>query len=185
MAGPVVAVAARLPSPLAWCATAVVPYDAGWSKNGMWITRKGTQLRGLSTKAQRHRAQLAMVLRPQAPTSVIRQNRIWLALHVAKPHHRADALNVLDLVADAVQDATGLDDRWCAVAGITWDIDPRDPRIEIAVGQAEGDENVVACSLCGLLLPVERFRFPASKTGYPEQAQCIECGKARRQRLRG
>ena len=45
----------------------------------------------------------------------VADRKVWLVIEVVMPHHRGDAINVLDWVADAVAAAIGVDDRWFAV----------------------------------------------------------------------
>lgn len=60
---------------------------------------------------------------------------LWLRIHVYLPHHKGDAINCLDLVADAVEKGTGLDDRWYEIRSLTWEIDRANPRMVVDIGQ--------------------------------------------------
>jgi len=171
---------------LAWVAEATVAHDGHWSKNRMWLARGHGHARRLNPLARERRDRLADRLRRSigrdvAPTGLVvpvRQNRLLLALHVAKADHRGDALNVLDLVADAVERATGLDDRWFELAGLTWEILPTEPTLTVVVGQTDVSDAVV-CSACGLLLPPDAFRGAPSYQGV-----CRPCRRLERERAR-
>ena len=53
------------------------------------------------------------------------------------PNHRGDAINCMDLVADAVEIATGLDDRWYGISGLTWEKRPDRPEMHVWIGQSD------------------------------------------------
>lgn len=113
------------PHPILWLATAEVPiWDwSSWSKNRTHARRAGGA-RGarVATRAARSaRYELAAVLRHALGRAGIRlplaPARLWVAVRVQlADRRRRDAANALDLVLDAIQDATELDDRWSAVA---------------------------------------------------------------------
>ena len=124
---------------LLWRVGVTLPLDWGWSKNRVWVARAGSYGRRMNPEARAKRDALALILRAELGRQGVLQvarNVLWLRLHCALPNHRGDALNVLDLVADAVQDATGLDDRWYAVEGLTWELRPDRPELRVWVGQA-------------------------------------------------
>lgn len=159
---------------LAWSVTVTVRHDSSWSKNRMWLARAGTHARRLNPEARERRDRLASLLGRQIQPTMVHRNVLSLTIHVVKADHRSDSINVLDLVADAVELATGLNDRWYALAGLTWSLDPSDPRIVVTVSQANIPD-VVACSACGLLLPPEDF------PGKPiDQGVCRVCAKKKR-----
>lgn len=171
-----------LPRGLAWSARAEVPLDSGWSKNRMWLPRAGTHARRLSPDARARRDGLADALRAELgddvrPNGLVRpvvQDRLLVAVAAHKRDHRGDAVNVLDMVLDAVERATGLDDRWFEVAGLCWDVRPTDPSLVVAIGQQRRRDRAV-CSVCGLVLPVGKF-----PKGTVHQGVCLGCAPGKR-----
>jgi hypothetical protein len=171
--------------PRAWTASAVVPFDAGWSKNRMWLARHQGGRR-LSPEARARRDALVRLLRPQVGEVV--RNALWLRLDVRKADHLGDALNALDLVADAVEIATGLDDRWFQLDGVEWTLGRPPGELMVTAWQEEGLADATFCAGCGRLLPPDSFRLEPL-----HQATCRTCARlkyaerveARRRRLLG
>ena len=144
-----------LPASWRWVVAVRVPFDWGWSKNRMWAARSGTHARRLTDPARARRSLLALHLKrelsrvranPGASGEVARKrlgkdgsgHAIWFGIHVRLPDRKGDALNALDLVADAIQDATGIDDRHYQLAGLTWEISPetrKEPSMLVWVGE--------------------------------------------------
>ena len=105
---------------------------------------------------------------------LIRQAPLYLGIHVDKPDHRTDALNALDLVADAIQDGLKLDDRWFVLSALTWGVSPGFPMIYAGIGQDESPD-VAVCGRCGSLKGLGEF---LAKTG--AQGVCKPCRTAQR-----
>jgi hypothetical protein len=122
---------------LLWIVGVSLPFDWQWSKNRIWAARAGSYARRLQPQAKARREALTLVLRAELNKKGIRPvvAPLWLAIHVEIPDRRGDALNVLDLVADGVQDATGVNDRWFQLGGLTWSLNREHPALHIAVGQ--------------------------------------------------
>lgn len=101
------------------------------------------------------------------------QNKLWVGLHVEKPNHRGDGINVVDLVCDGIKVGAGIDDRWFSLSFLDWSINKRDPHILIQIGQ-ESDVNVQACSHCGRLLDFGQFNKKSNTKNGIDRA-CKEC----------
>ena len=84
------------------------------------------------------------------------QNKVWIDILAQKPNHKGDAINVVDLVCDAIQEGCGVDDRWFCIRHLDWEIVKSNPRLFIGIGQAS-DVPVQVCSSCGVALPFECF----------------------------
>lgn len=161
---------------LVWRVEVVVPFGYGWSKNRMW--QHGRRRSWLSAAAKTARAGLARALERELGDRRIRHNRLWFGVNVQKPDHTGDALNVLDLVADAIQNVTGLDDRWFQLGALTWGIDRDKPRMLVWLGQ-EDVPNAQACGRCGEILPFDAFhRNRSTKTG--RSGVCRPCASSAR-----
>ena len=113
----------------------MVPFDWHWSKNRIWLAKAGSYARRMNPLARDRRDTLAALLLPELRGAGVVVAPLWLRIHCALPDHRGDALNVLDLVADAVQQATGLDDRWYQLAGLTWELAHEHPELQVWIGQ--------------------------------------------------
>lgn len=161
----------------------VVPFDYAASKNAVWRTGRGGHVYARK-EGVTFRAALADALRAGGHQWF--QGRLWIDMFVEKPNHRGDAINVVDLVCDAVKDATGVDDRWYSIARLDWSIVKRDPRLIVGIRQAVSEDHQV-CSHCGRDLPLTEENFGrnrSTKTGFTRV--CRECSApARTARLRG
>lgn len=167
---------------LVWLAHVSVPFDWRWSKNRMWISRGRGASKALAAHARQRKDALATMLRLELGSRRIAHNRLWVSIHSELPNHRGDSINCIDLACDAIQQATGLDDRWYQIGGVTWEIvKHRQPRLHIWIGQ-ESIEDVISCSSCGQLLPLDLFHAARNKLGHG--STCKKCasekGKLRR-----
>lgn len=103
--------------------------------------------------------------------AVFYDGKVYLDIFVQKPTAGSgDAINVLDLVADAVQDGIGVNDKWFCVKSIDWEIKKENPRIYIQVIQ-EVDRPHQICTYCGVARPVEHFT--KIKNGFSKD--CLFC----------
>jgi len=105
------------------------------------------------------------------------EDKIWLDIFVQRPDAGGiDAINVLDLIADGVQDAIKVDDKWFSVKCIDWEIKKENPKIFIEIGQAGDNIPKKICSYCGRILPKGNFnKNKSSIDGYNRICQdCIK-----------
>lgn len=150
---------------------------SSWSKNRVNRVYNGRVVPARGARTTRDT--LAHLVRGATRGVTVAHNRLWLMVHVAKPSHRADAVNVLDMVSDAVQDATGLDDRWYQ-AVVTWSLYPLVPHVVLLLGQ-ESAQDVLACGRCGRELPPASFT--KSRRGrLGRSGTCRECQAAARKK---
>jgi hypothetical protein len=165
------------PPNLAWTVQVAVPFDSGFSKNQQHRSlRNGQRFETKGAKARKREIVGALALK--LPRHRIEPAKLWLGILVEKTEHRTDALNVLDLVADAVQVATGLNDRWYSCGGIDWARVTRDPMLRIAIGQEARPERV-ACPGCDARLPLDAFP-PYAAGPYGRGWLCRACGRAKK-----
>ena len=107
-------------------------------------------------------------LREATKGIMVYRNKVWIDIFVQKPDHRGDAINFLDLIADAIKEAIGIDDRWFSIRRIDWQIVKEKPRIFIGIGQDEQDLfDAKICSYCGRILPEKCFG--------KSKRECREC----------
>lgn len=83
------------------------------------------------------------------------QTKTWLEITIRKPNRFHDPINLLDYLADAIQDGTGVNDVWFAVSSLEWEISP-DAGVDIRVWQ-EGEEDERICGGCFRILPETDF----------------------------
>lgn len=165
------------PPDLIWEVRIAVPFRYEMSKNKMlgWTKKQKPHL---SNEFRLIRDQIrdtfAVKMRaPGAPRVV--QAKLWVDILVQKPDNRGDAVNVIDLVCDALKVGIGLDDRWYAIRRLDWQIVKREPRIYIGIGQ-ETEEDHQACSSCGRVMPLDAFPKGSSSTnGVKRGRNCREC----------
>lgn len=104
------------------------------------------------------------------------EDKVWVDIFVQKPNAGAgDAINVIDLICDAISEAIGIDDRWFSIKGLDWEVKKENPKIFIEFGQADNIPKKI-CSYCGRILPKTRFnKNKSQKDGYSRV--CKECIK--------
>lgn len=99
-------------------------------------------------------------------------NKIYVSIFVAKPNARGDAINVIDSLMDAIQDAIGVNDKWYSIQRLDWTISRLNPFIFVSIGQK--NEPLESCRYCGRLLPLSFFTKNASRKNGVTQ-ECKEC----------
>lgn len=165
----------------AWRVAVEVPFDGGYSKNRIAVIRRkkrtGKRFVGKSDGSRARQTSLATLVRAAINREgiVVAKDRLALTIEVRKTDHRADAVNVLDIVCDAVRDATGLDDRWFEVASLRWTIATDRPTLRVVIEQ-DANPPLRPCVQC------LRYSLPAdfaNGSGPRGRAwQCIACTKA-------
>lgn len=110
-----------------------LPFGGG-SKNAMHITtRKGRKV--LSDSARKFKADVGILAMHAARDVKFKPGKIWLSIFVEMPTARTDAINLLDLIADGVQDGIGINDRNYSIWRLDSEVVKFDPQIYIALGQ--------------------------------------------------
>lgn len=157
---------------LAWLIRIAVPFSYNLSKNAIFTSTKWGHV-ALRRESRACRDEITQLLREAVRDIKPKQNKLWVDIYVQKPNHRGDAVNVVDLVCDAVKDAIGIDDRWFCIRRIDWQIVKDEPRLFIGIGQEECVDSKV-CSYCGLIMGAENFG--------KNSRECRECKRAKRKR---
>jgi hypothetical protein len=140
---------------LSWVVRVAMPFSYAASRNHVW-TAKDRDHVSSRARSNAYRAELTTILRSALSTQQVKVNKLWLDIFVQKSDHKGDAVNVVDLVCDAVKDAAGLDDRWYALRSVDWEIVKGVGRLFVGVGQEECWD-AIACSSCGRVLPLDMF----------------------------
>jgi hypothetical protein len=162
---------------LEWIIRLAVPFQYSLSKNHMFTTTRFGHV-ALRKESRGIRDEITQLLREAMRKREIKNNKLWIDILVQKPNHKGDAINVLDLVCDAIKDATGVDDRWYSIRRLDWQIVKTNPMMFIGIGQ-ELCVGSIACSSCGEILPLNQFnKNKASKVGVTRN--CRECLKLMR-----
>ena len=162
---------------LEWCVRIAVPFSYSLSKNHIF-TRTRFGHTALRREARASREEITALMRQAVREVEIKNNKLWIDLFVEKPNHRGDAVNVLDLVCDAIKDATGVDDRWYSLRRVDWSIVKTQPTMYIGIGQEECVDSI-ACSSCGSILPLDAFNKNKSAS-IGVTRRCRACMKASR-----
>jgi len=162
---------------LLWMARVEVPFSYAASKNHIYTMRRFGHL-ALRREARHIRTAISMSLQRELQSVHVAHNKVWIEILVQKPNHKGDAVNVVDLVCDAVKDAIGVDDRWFAIRRLDWEIVKENPKLFVGVGQ-ESDQDCQICSYCGGIKPLSEFnssRYAALGVG----RECRECRRVGR-----
>ncbi len=140
---------------LLWCARVAVPFSYAASKNHIYArTQRGHV--AMRREAAAKRQEIALLVRHAVQGVRVAHNKIWIDILVQKPDHRGDAVNVVDLVCDAVKDALNIDDRWFSIRRLDWEIAKSDPQLYVGVGQ-DSDRDCNICSYCGQIKELSEF----------------------------
>lgn len=160
---------------LDWVVRVAVPFMYAASKNHIYaINAKGHV--ALRQEAKAYRAALALTLQSRLRKIKIGHKKLWIDIFVEKSSHQGDAVNVIDLVCDAIQDATGLNDRWYCIRRLDWSVSKHEPRLIVGIGQESGPD-VQICSYCGRALSFDKFnKHKGNPLGIGRE--CKECRSA-------
>lgn len=162
---------------LRWLVRIAVPFSYAVSKNHIYTMKRSGHV-ALRRESAAKRREIALAVRSALAERRVAHNKLWIDVLVQKPDHRGDAVNVVDLICDAVQDATGLDDRWYCIRQLDWEIAKKEPMLFIGLGQASSDDCQV-CSHCGRVQLLEAFPKRASRRLGRDRV-CRRCGAAGR-----
>ncbi len=160
---------------LAWLVRFSLPFSWAASKNSIYGRMSDIKKRTFIRAESRNYRDAITLLTKQAMKGVdLKHDKLWLDIFVEKPNQRGDAVNVIDLVCDAIKRAIPIDDRWYSIRRLDWEINKNNPHLFIGLSQEEGAVDSKACSYCGQIKPLTAFTFARSNThgrGYI----CAEC----------
>ena len=141
---------------LLWLVRVAVPFTYAMSKNHIYTMRRDGHV-ALRRESKQIRRAITLSLRQALHCMPIVHNKVWIDILVQKPNHKGDAVNVIDLVCDAVKDAIDrVDDRWFCLRRLDWEIVKDNPKLFIGIGQ-ESNEDCQVCSYCGQIKPLSAF----------------------------
>lgn len=163
---------------LLWSVRVAVPFTYAASKNHIYTMRRNGHV-ALRRESKQIRQAITTALRAGLHCMPIVHNKVWIDILVQKPNHKGDAVNVVDLVCDAVKDAIDrVDDRWFCIRRLDWQIVKGDPRLFVGVGQ-DSDEDCQVCSYCGQIKPLPEFNA-ARNQPLGVGRECKACRRAGR-----
>ncbi len=140
---------------LLWNVRVAVPFSYSASKNHIYAMRRTGHI-ALRRESRQMRQALAAALSRGLHCIRVAHNKLWLDILVQKPNHKGDAVNVVDLVCDAVKDAVDIDDRWFCIRRLNWEIVKDNPRLFVGIGQ-DSRLDCQICSYCGQIKPFAEF----------------------------
>ena len=168
--------------PLPWVRKAeiTIPFHWAYSKNSLLKNgRRGRRLGGTFMPpdfVRRIRRDLAdqIVAAADGPWP---SRRTYLRLVVEKPNNRGDAINFIDVIADAAKRAIAVDDRWFSLLGVDWSVNRDAPHIFIGIYQ-DGHRPQQACSGCGIIGDSTLFAdYESGRTASGLHGRCRECSR--------
>jgi hypothetical protein len=166
------------PNPdLIWQTRIKVPFTYAASKNHIYSLRPNGHI-SLRKESSAFRDLIGFELKSALRLSASRvvHNKVWIDILVQKSNHKGDAINVVDLVCDAIKRVLPVDDRWFCIRSLDWEIVRDGGFIFIAIGQ-ESDKDVQVCSYCGQIKTLDEF-YPASGKHLGSGRECRSCLKA-------
>lgn len=140
-----------------WTVSFKVPFTQAASKNHVWSLGKGSGHVFKRAQTRTFEDLLIAKTREACRDVTVHQNKIWIEIFVQKPHHRGDAINVVDVVCDGLKKGLGVDDRWFCLRGVDWEIAKENPQIFVTVRQSQ-EFDAQACSHCGRILSLDHFK---------------------------
>ncbi len=159
---------------LLWNVRAAVPFTYAASKNHIYTMCRTGHV-ALRREARQIRQAIVLSLRQGLHCIRVAHNKVWIDILVQKPNHKGDAVNVVDLVCDAVKEAVGIDDRWFSIRRLDWEIVKSNPRLFVGVGQ-DSDIDCQICSYCGQIKPFSEFnRHKRSPLGIGRECRQCRC----------
>jgi len=140
---------------LLWQVRVAVPFSYAASKNHIYALRKTGHV-ALRRESRAKRDEIILLIKTSLRSHRVVHNKVWIDILVQKPNHRGDAVNIIDLVCDALKDAIGIDDRWFCIRRLDWEVVKKDPQLFIGIGQ-DSDTDCRVCSYCGQIKELSEF----------------------------
>lgn len=153
-----------------WAVKIEFPFNKLMSKNSIWSygSKRGHVYIRKEVKAVCEK--ITVETRATLRNYDVKKGKLWMGLYVQKPTHKSDAINLLDLFADAVKEAIDFDDNMFSIMFIDWAVVKESPKVFLYLGQ-EIEEDHFGCSYCGFLQPTSKM---VGKDG----RLCTDCSRA-------
>lgn len=164
---------------LLWIVRVAIPFSYAVSKNHIYTWRSAGHV-ALRKEGLAKRAEIILMFRNALRDRRVAHNKVWIDMLVQKPNHRGDAVNVIDVVCDALQEAIGVNDRWFCIRRLDWEIVKDEPQLYIGIGQ-DSCEDCQVCSYCGQIKTLEAFnKSKHNNLGVGRECrQCLKEGRVR------
>lgn len=162
-----------------WIVRFMVPFSYAASKNSLYGRNGDPKKRKqnyifIRKEAKDYRDAIALLAKDALRDIKVKHSKIWIGIFVEKSHHRGDAINVVDLICDALKLAIPVDDRWYSIRRLDWSINRHDPHLFIEIAQERGATDSKVCRFCGEIRPLTDFTN--SKHGYlGKDNECFTC----------
>ncbi len=157
---------------LLWQVRVAIPFSYAASKNHIYAMRRSGHV-ALRRESRAKRDEIVWQIREALKGRRVAHNKVWIDILVQKPNHRGDAVNVVDLVCDALTKAVEVDDRWFCIRRLDWEIAKENPLLFIGIGQ-DTDTDCQVCSYCGQIKELGEFnRYKGSRLGFGRE--CKQC----------
>lgn len=140
---------------LLWQVRVAIPFSYAASKNHIYALRRAGHV-ALRRESRAKRNEIVLMIRRSLRNHHVVHNKVWIDILVQKPNHRGDAVNVIDLVCDALTDAVGVDDRWFCIRRLDWEVVKKDPMLFVGIGQ-DSNRDCQVCSYCGQIKELSAF----------------------------
>lgn len=138
---------------LSWLVRFSIPHTIALSKNSVRRGKSGCYTPKPTTEAI---ADVISKTKEVIKDQKVYQTKVWIDLLIQKPHHKGDAINMIDFICDAIKKAIGVDDKWFSIRRLDWEIAKENPKIWIGIGQ-EINEDCHVCSNCGKINPKSEY----------------------------
>lgn len=156
-----------------WLVKFSLPFSWAGSKNYAFSNSRNGGWKYRTQQSKQFEESITVLTKSAMRGVKVVQNKVWIGFVIEKASHKGDAINFLDVIADGIKKAIGVDDRWFSVAFIDWRVNKSDPKIFIQVGQDSNVESQI-CSACGRIQPKTNFSIRKhNKSGVARV--CIEC----------
>lgn len=136
-----------------------IPYTFALSKNSVRTTKTG--LRYLSRETKKAQQDIVDALCDTSLQWI--SGPVYITITVEKTKLLVDAINVVDLVADAIKKGIGVDDAWFHLDGVYWKIVDKDPQIHIKIKQTCKSPQQL-CLKCRKIVPERRHKCSAKRS---------------------
>ena len=130
-----------------------VPFSWGFSKNAIFSMNRKLGHVFIRKKSRDLRNNLTALIAKSVKDERFFTGKVWLDIFVQKPDNKGDAVNVVDMVCDAVKDAIGVDDRYFSIRKLDWQIMKENPMLYVGVGQSITEDHFYCC-YCGREQPL-------------------------------
>jgi len=113
-----------------------LPWTTSISKNkSKTILNHGhKKVIGLSKEYRQTRDLFITIMKPKLKVRRWEKDKVWVEIFARKPNHKADVINLVDGICDALKVVINVDDRYFSLWRVDWEISQK-PEIVVRVFQ--------------------------------------------------